>query len=240
MAIITGSRRGIGRAALRLFAGNGSDVIACSKTPDSHFEEECRILSDEKKVAVTPLYFDMADACQIKDAVAKIKNIAPNADILVNNAGIAHGGLFQMTSLNTVKDVFEVNFFSQLLFTQGIVRLMARRKKGAVINVASVAGLDGRSGTIAYGSSKSALILATKTMARELAPSGIRVNTVAPGIIKTDMFDSMEDKAKDELIRSNALNRYGEPVEIANVILFLASDMSSYMTGQTLRVDGGL
>jgi 3-oxoacyl-[acyl-carrier protein] reductase len=159
--------------------------------------------------------------------------------VLVNNAGVAHGGLFQMTSMDTIRQVFEVNFFSVLQLTQSVVRLMQKKKSGSIINMASVAGIDLQSGNIAYGVSKAALIAATKTLAAELGSSGIRVNAIAPGLTDTDMADSMEKEARQNMIAKTSLKRLALPTEIANVAVFLASDMSSFITGSVLCADGG-
>lgn len=145
-----------------------------------------------------------------------------------------------MTPISKISEEFEVNFFSQLQFSQSIARLMVRAKTGSIINMASVSGLLGDLGTISYGSSKAALMYATKTMARELGEFNVRVNAIAPSVTKTDMLDQMEAGARDRMILSTALKRPAEVIEVANVALFLASDLSSYVTGQTLRVDGGL
>ena len=132
------------------------------------------------------------------------------------------------------------HFFSQILFTQGISRYMSRYKKGSIINIGSIAGLRGDAGTTSYGSSKAALMFATKTIATELGAMNIRVNAIAPSLTKTDMVDQTDEKSRKTLIESSALKRPAEAVEVANVALFLASDLSSFVTGQLLRVDGGL
>jgi 3-oxoacyl-[acyl-carrier protein] reductase len=191
-------------------------------------------------VSVTPVYFDFAESEQIKVGIKTIISSKKQIDILVNNAGVAMGSFFQMTSLQDLKQLFEINFFSQLLFTQGISRYMSRFKTGSIINIGSTAGFIGDAGMTSYGSSKAALMFSTKTMATELGVMNIRVNAIAPSITKTDMFDEMEEKARKKLIESSALKRPAEAVEVANVALFLASDLSSFITGQVLRVDGGL
>jgi len=239
-AIVTGANRGIGKAILEVFAHNGADIFACVRQDTAEFIETTKILADEAKVAIIPVYFDFTNAEQISTAIKQIISYKKKIDILVNNAGIATGSFFQMTSMNNLKQVFEINFFSQILFSQGISRYMSRFKAGSIINIASTAGLIADAGTIGYGASKAALILATKTMATELGDVNIRVNAIAPSITKTDMFDQMEEKARNRLIEASALKRPAESVEIANVALFLASDLSSYITGQVLRVDGGL
>ena len=239
-AIITGSNRGIGKAVLETFAENGADIFACVRKESDEFSNVTARLSEKTGVSITPVYFDLAESEQVKSGIKSILSSKKQIDILVNNAGVASGSFFQMTSLKDLKQVFEINFFSQILFTQGISRYMTRFKTGSIINIASTAGLIGDAGMTSYGSSKAALMFATKTMATELGEKNIRVNAIAPSITKTDMFDQMEEKARSKLINASALKRPAEAVEVANVALFLASDLSSYVTGQVLRVDGGL
>jgi len=239
-AIITGSNRGIGKAVLETFAENGADIFACARKESDEFSNVTARLSEKTGVSITPVYFDLAESEQVKSGIKSILSSKKQIDILVNNAGVASGSFFQMTSLKDLKQVFEINFFSQILFTQGISRYMTRFKTGSIINIASTAGLIGDAGMTSYGSSKAALMFATKTMATELGEKNIRVNAIAPSITKTDMFDQMEEKARSKLINASALKRPAEAVEVANVALFLASDLSSYVTGQVLRVDGGL
>ena len=239
-AVITGSNRGIGKAVLETFAENGADIFACVRKESDEFSNVTARLSEKTGVSITPVYFDLAESERVKSGIKSILSSKKQIDILVNNAGVASGSFFQMTSLKDLKQVFEINFFSQILFTQGISRYMTRFKTGSIINIASTAGLIGDAGMTSYGSSKAALMFATKTMATELGEMNIRVNAIAPSITKTDMFDQMEEKARSKLIDASALKRPAEAVEVANVALFLASDLSSYVTGQVLRVDGGL
>ena len=239
-AIITGSNRGIGKAVLETFAENGADIFACVRKESDEFSNVTERLSEKTGVSITPVYFDLAESERVKSGIKSILSSKKQIDILVNNAGVASGSFFQMTSLKDLKQVFEINFFSQVLFTQGISRYMTRFKTGSIINIASTAGLIGDAGMTSYGSSKAAVMFATKTMATELGEMNIRVNAIAPSITKTDMFDQMEEKARSKLIDASALKRPAEAVEVANVALFLASDLSSYVTGQVLRVDGGL
>jgi 3-oxoacyl-[acyl-carrier protein] reductase len=239
-AIITGSNRGIGKAVLETFAENGADIFACVRKESNEFSNVTKRLTEKTGVSITPVYFDLTESEQVKSGIKSILSSKNQIDILVNNAGVASGSFFQMTSLRDLKQVFEVNFFSQILFTQGISRYMTRFKTGSIINIASTAGLIGDAGMTSYGSSKAALMFATKTLATELGEMNIRVNAIAPSITKTDMFDQMEAKARNKLIESSALKRPAEAVEVANVALFLASNLSSFITGQVLRVDGGL
>jgi 3-oxoacyl-[acyl-carrier protein] reductase len=161
-------------------------------------------------------------------------------DVLVNNAGTASGGLFQMTPISEIRRVLEVNFFGQILLTQGLSRLMTRHRAGSIINIASTAADIADSGTLAYGASKAALARAARSLATELGTFGVRVNAISPGVTRTDMFDQMAPEARERLINSSALKRAAEPADIANVALFLASELSSFVTGQVLRVDGGM
>ena len=162
------------------------------------------------------------------------------SDILVNNAGIAHGGIFQMTSINDMRRIFEVNVFGTVAVTQSIARLMIRKKYGSIINISSTAAHLPDRGTMTYGASKAALTRITQSLSQELGVYGIRANAIAPGITETDMAKQMDEQAKERLIQASALKKIAQPDDIANVALFLASDLSSHMTGQVLTVDGGI
>lgn len=238
-AVVTGCNRGIGATVMTLFAEHGAEIIACARVETPEFAAEVAALSERTGVTITPVYFDMLDGEQVKGAVRTIVGMKKPIDILVNNAGVAKGAFFQMTPMKDLKEIFEVNFFAPILLTQGISRYMARFKKGSIVNIASTAGLIGDAGMTAYGSSKAALMFATKVMATELGSSNIRVNAIAPSVTKTAMYDQMEEKARTKLIEASALKRPAEVLEIANVALFLASDLSSYVSGQILRADGG-
>ena len=240
VAIITGANRGIGKSIVETFAENGATIIACVRTLSPDTESWMKSVEERFNVPVTPVLVDLSDDESVKDLVKKIILISKKVDILVNNAGIASGALFQMTTISELRKVFEINFFSQIVISQGISRVMSRNKSGSIINLASTSAFIADPGTLAYGSSKSAFARATKSMATELGPMGIRVNALAPSVTKTDMFDQMSADARDSLIESSALKRYAEPQDIANVALFLASDLSLYVTGQVIRVDGGI
>lgn len=240
LAIITGCNRGIGLATVNAFVAQGASIIACVRNESPDFKQHCDQLAATHGVSIDILAFDLTLADATKAAIARIVALRRKIDILVNNAGAASGALFQMTTQRDLRDIFDINFFAQLQFTQSISRLMTRQRSGSIINMASVAGLIGEPGMTAYGSSKAALIQATRTLASELGATGIRVNAIAPSITHTDMYDQMAPAARNRLIEAAALKRAAEPEEIANVALFLASDLSSYITGQVIRVDGGI
>ncbi|HNW91212.1 MAG TPA: SDR family oxidoreductase [Bacteroidales bacterium] len=239
-ALITGSNRGIGKTIVETFALNGASVIACARKETKEHQAFLNDTSEKYGVTVRPIYFDLANEIEIKESLKKLIDERCRIDILVNNAGVAHGGFLQMTTLKTIKEVFEINFFSQLMIIQLVSRLMMRQKCGSIVNMASVVGMDGYPGYSAYGSSKAALIYATKTLAIEFAPYNIRINAIAPGLTATEMATQMEKKAKEILVGDSAMKRLAKPQEIANVALFLASDLSSFINGQVLRIDGGL
>lgn len=239
-SIITGTNRGIGKAILKTFAENGSNIIACARIESGEFSDYLAQLEKEYSVSITPVYFDLAETESVKAAVQKITGLKLPVNVLVNNAGSAAGSIFQMTPMDVIEKSMKINFFSQIQFSQGISRYMSRFGAGSIVNISSVSAILGMAGTLAYGSTKAAMNLATKTMATELGAKNIRVNAVAPSITKTDMFDQMDPKAREQLIEGCALKRAATPEEIANVVLFLASDLSSYVTGQVIRVDGGL
>ena len=240
-AIITGARRGIGRATVEVFAENGANVWACARKEDAIFEEDMARLADKFGVQISPVYFDLSDEGQLKQAIKQIQGEKRPVDILVNNAGaIAHSTSFTMTSIAKMKEIFEVNFFAQMLLTQYVARLMMRQCSGSIVNLTSIAALDGDPGQLEYVGSKAAIAGATKKLAIELGESGIRVNAVAPGVIDTDMGNEMHPDLMEHIINNTVMRRLGQTREVANVIAFLASDQASYMTGQILRVDGGM
>jgi 3-oxoacyl-[acyl-carrier protein] reductase len=239
-AIITGSNKGIGKCILETFVKEGANVLACIRTESEEFTAFINELGDSYGKTITAINLDLENSDSIKKAIKTIMSMKIPIDILVNNAGVAAGSIFQMTSQIEIEKMLRVNFIGQIQLSQGISRLMIRNKKGSIVNIASVAGIHGNPGTLSYGSSKAAFIFATKNMAAELGASNIRANSISPNVTKTEMYHQMDKKARQKLIESSALKRAGEPSEIANVALFLGSDLSSYMTGQNLVVDGGI
>lgn len=240
-AVVTGTNRGIGAAIVAEFAAQGANVWACARRAEPSFLEACARLAQEHGVWIEPVIFDLAEEDGIKAGVQQIRAGKKPVDILVNNAGVVpENRLFLMADPAEMQRVFSVNFFAAMQLTQRMAKLMIRQKSGAIVNVCSIAALDGEPAQMEYVASKAALIGATRKLASELGSYGIRVNGVAPGPTRTDMLAAMEEGLRDRMEAATLLKRLAEPQEIASVVSFLASDMASYMTGQILRVDGGM
>ena len=240
-AVITGTSRGIGKAALEVFAENVANIYAHARTETPEFSAELARLSNEHDVEIRPFCFDLTDSGGMKAKVKEIIAAKRPIDILINNAGMAdESASFLMTSAEKMKSVFEVNFFAQMALTQYIVRLMTRQNRGSIINISSIAAIDGDPGQLEYNAGKAALIGATRKLASELAPYGIRVNAIAPGVIETDMSGKIRPELRERIVGRTFMKRVGAPKEIAGAALFFASELSSYVTGQILRVDGGM
>jgi 3-oxoacyl-[acyl-carrier protein] reductase len=238
-AIITGCNRGIGKAILEVFAENGANVWACARKQTDEFENFADELAQKYHVIIKPVYFDLTDYEQIKNSIKTIMSEKKQIDILINNAGIMPTALpCAITPVEQMKHTFEVNFFSQIFLAQLVSRIMVIQKQGRIVFISSVSGFDADA-SFDYTTSKIAIIGATKQMANELGSSGITVNAVAPGMTQTDMTAAIKPKIYEEHIERTVLKRIAIPREIANVALFLASDLASYMTGQILRIDGG-
>ena len=240
-AVITGCNKGIGKKILEIFSNNGATVFACVRDIDKEFELLIHEIEKKSKNKIIPIQFDLGNENQVKEAANSILSSNKSIDILVNNAAIIHTAIFQMTSIKKLKEVFEINFFSQANFTQYILKSMVKNKKGNILFISSSSALDGNEGRSAYSSAKSALIAQSKVLSRELGIHNIRVNTIAPGLTDTDMMKKNTTReAIDEVLSRVSLKRIASPEEIANTVLFLSSDLSSYITGQVIRVDGGM
>lgn len=240
-AIITGAGGGIGKATVECFAENGANVWACEIRRSEQFETEMTRIAETYGVWIEPLYFDISNEEMVKEAVKQIRQKKVSIDVLANIAGIvADSTSFHMTGMDKIKKVFEVNFFALTLMTQYVSRLMMRQNSGSIVNIASIAGIDGDPAQYEYAASKAAVIGGTRKLARELAPNNIRVNAVAPGMIDTAMGGQIKEELKQEVLAKVMMKRLGKPEEIAKVIAFLASDSASYITGQIIRADGGM
>lgn len=239
IALITGSSRGIGRATAKLFASHGADIILNGRTPGS-LDTIKQELAESYGIHIHALYFDVADPEQVKEGFKSLFKITKRLDILVNNAGILDDALIGMVTQKQVERVFGINAYGILYTSQYAARLMARNNSGSIINLSSIIGTCGNEGQAVYGGSKAAVIGITKSLAKELAPANIRVNAVAPGFIDTDMTRELPENTYQERIESIKMGRIGTPEDVAKVVLMLASDLSAYVTGQVIGVDGGM
>lgn len=238
--IVTGTAKGMGKQMLETFASNGANIFAHARTETNEHKSFCKELENKHSIQIIPLYFDLRDTASMKEAIKAIRNTKLPIDGLVNNAGITNNSLFQMTSLEEVRNQMEVNFFAPYLFTQYITKLMIRNKKGSIVSISSSAALDGNSGKSAYGASKAALLTMTMCISEELAIDGIRANVICPGVTNTEMLSTMPEYIIDIQKESSFLKKVGTTADIANTAMYLLSDYSSYITGQVIRVDGGV
>ena len=239
-AIITGARTGICRAVVEAYAEEGCNVWAVVHRDDPEFIADMESLAQRCGVWIKIVNINLEDEDDIKRGVREITSDKLPIDILVNGAGITSPSrLIAMTSMKEMHRVMQVNFFAAVQLAQLVSKVMLRQRNGSIINIASIAGIDGDLSQLEYGASKAALICATKKMAYEWGDFGIRVNAIAPGIIDTKMLGEMEPKVVEELIRKTSLHRAGEPQEVAQLCVFLGSNKSSYISAQTIRIDGG-
>ena len=225
---------------VEVFAREGANVWAFARKPDEAFEARCAEIAQQYGVWIKPVYCELSDTAAIKDAFKLVMADKKPLHVLVNNAGImGEDRMFQMTSEQEMHRIFDVNFFAMIEVSRLATRLIARNKQGAVVNIASIAGIDGDS-RLDYSASKAAVIAATKKMARELISVGIRVNALAPGFTDTDLVSGLSEKVVQEQTEKILMKRKARPEEIANVAAFMSSDMASYVTGQVWRADGGI
>lgn len=238
-AIITGSNRGIGKAMVEAFAARGYNIWACARKASSEHEAWLNETASSNRVWIKPVYFEMSDTESVNNGIKQILDENETVEVLVNNAGISTVGLLSMSKVEDIRKLFEVNYFAMLQIIQKVSKKMARQKKGVIINMGSIAGIEPQPGKIAYGSSKAAVMMMTKCLAKELGPMGIRVNSIAPGPIETEMIHQYNDEMLTKLASESALRRLGKREEIAQVALFLASEQASYINGEIIKVDGG-
>jgi 3-oxoacyl-[acyl-carrier protein] reductase len=237
VALITGTNRGIGSAMLETFARNGAIVYANARAPGC-IDDTASALAAKYETRIYPLYFDVTDTATLREAFRIVQKGHARLDVLVNNAGIMRDALIGMVSNELMNDVFSVNVYSVINMIQYAAKFMKRQKSGSIINISSIVGVNGNAGQIAYSASKGAVISITKTAAKELASLGIRVNAIAPGMIDTSMFHSIGEEKCMRLADKINMGRLGTPEDVANTALYLASDLSTYVTGQVIGVDG--
>ncbi len=237
--VITGANRGIGRAMVEVFAQEGYGIWACARRKTPEFEADMAELARQYQTEITPVYFDLSDEAAIKDGMKQILSEKKPIDVLINNAGVPHGGLLTMTSMDTLREVYQINVFAQVQMMQLAARAMMRQKSGCIINMCSVGGIETEEGYLAYGSSKAALIWITKAASKELGRYNIRVNGIAPGLVDTDMGNYKSEDEMQKVFDRMSLKRIGQPQEIAKAALYMASEDAAYMTGHIMVLDGG-
>ena len=240
VCIITGAAQGIGKAIAERFAADGAIVYACDLR-EGVMDEWAKECSRQNDTRVIPLCFDVADAVAVKNAMMSVFKAEKRIDVLVNNAGVVFNKKIGMIVRNETELMFRINVIAVIELVQLVSRLMARTGGGSIVNIASVTAVLGSPGQSAYSATKGAVISFTKSAAKELAPQGIRVNAVAPGIVKTERFAELyeSDGAKiDQRISRIGLGRLGTPEDVANACSFLASDRASYISGEILGVNG--
>ncbi|NPA41819.1 MAG: 3-oxoacyl-[acyl-carrier-protein] reductase [Aquificae bacterium] len=239
VALITGSTRGIGKATAFKLAQAGAQVIITGRSED-RAKAVAQEISSQTGAKTYWVELDVGSKDSVEEAVKKITEQVGSVHILVNNAGITRDTLFMRMKFEDWEEVLRVNLTGTFLITQKLIKGMLKNRWGRIINMSSVVAFIGNVGQANYSATKAGLIGFTKTLAKELAPRNITVNAVAPGFIETDMTDAIPDDIKEKFLEQIPMNRFGKAEDVANVVLFLASDLASYITGEVIHVNGGL
>ena len=237
--IVTGGTRGIGREIARTLAENGANIAINYRT----FNEETETLIEELKefgVKVIAIKCDVSLEEEVINLIKEVKDVFGSIDILINNAGITKDGLLIRMTEKDFEDVLDINLKGTFNTTKEVSKIMIKQRYGKIINISSVVGITGNAGQCNYAASKAGVIGFSKSIARELASRNINVNVIAPGYINTDMTKILPDKVKEEVLKTIPMKKIGEPKEVANLALFLSSNLSDYITGQVINVDGGM
>lgn len=237
--IVTGATRGIGREIALTLAQNGANIAINYRNLNSEVED---LINEIKSFGVDALAIkcDVSITEEVDNFVKEVKSHYNTIDVLINNAGITKDGLILRMKEEDFDDVLDVNLKGTFNTTKSVSSIMVRQKYGKIINISSVVGIAGNAGQCNYAASKAGVIGFSKSVARELASRNINVNVVAPGYINTDMTKNLPDKVKEEIIKSIPMKKIGDPKEVANLVLFLSSNLSDYITGQVINVDGGM
>ncbi len=237
--IVTGGSRGIGRAICVRMARSGYDV-AFNYQSNEEVAKETMSLCEKEGVKVFAAKCDISDAANCAEFVEKAYEFLESVDVLVNNAGITKDGLLPRMKDEDMEQVLAVNVKGSFYMMREVSKRMLRKRSGSIINMSSVVGIGGNAGQVNYAASKAAVIGMTKSLAKELGSRKIRVNAVAPGMIATDMTEKLPDAAKEKIAQAIPFGEMGNPEDVAEVVEFLASDKARYITGQVIRVDGGM
>ena len=237
--IVTGATRGIGKEIALTLAQNGANIAINYRNYNEEVEE---LINSIKEFGVDAIAVkcDVSKSDEVDNFISEVKNHFSSIDVLVNNAGITKDGLLLRMKDEDFNSVLDVNLKGTFNTTKSISPIMIKQKHGKIINISSVVGIVGNAGQCNYAASKAGVIGFSKSVARELASRNINVNVVAPGYIDTDMTKSLPDKVKDEILKSIPMKKMCNPKEVANLVLFLSSSLSDYITGQVINVDGGM
>ncbi len=237
-AVITGGARGIGKEIAKVLAKEGADCVLC----DVNTEELKTAAAEIESLGVQclPLALNVCDLKQCEDAANKIIDKFKKIDILINNAGITRDGLLLRMKEEDWDSVIAVNLKGTFNCTKAAVKAMLKQRSGRIVNVASIIGVMGNAGQANYAASKAGVIGLTKSTAKEVASRNINVNAIAPGFIETKMTDVLSDEVKEAMLKQIPLKRFGKPEDVGNLVLFLVSDDASYITGQVIKIDGGM
>jgi 3-oxoacyl-[acyl-carrier protein] reductase len=238
VALVTGAGRGIGRSIAEVLAREGASIAACGLTL-KNIEETCSRIQQKGGVA-TPFTVDVRNSASVQEAVNNVIDKQGRIDILVNNAGITKDMLLLRMKDEDWDEVLSTNLRGAFYFARAALKFMIKNRSGSIVNIASIMGLVGNAGQSNYAASKAGLIGLSKSMAKEVASRGIRVNAVAPGFIETDMTGSLNEDFKEKVKARIPLGFFGTPEDVANTVLYLCSNLSRYVTGQTITVDGGM
>ena len=238
-AIITGASRGIGREIALTLAENGANIVINYRNYNNEIEALVKDI-EAKGVKIVTVKCDVSNFEEVENLISEAKEKLGSIDILVNNAGITKDGLLMRMKQEDFESVLDVNLKGVFNTTKLITPIMMKQRTGKIINISSVVGLVGNAGQCNYAASKAGVIGFSKSIARELAPRGVNINVVAPGYIDTDMTNGLSDKVNESILQTIPMKKMGSTKDVANLVLFLSSGLSDYITGQVINVDGGM